>query len=88
MNAKKEKDYISLEDHFLPEIIDPQTGRVLPREEGELVFTTLTKEGTPIVHRTGDISSLNYEPCSCGRTLVRMKKSFSLAPMICSSLEE
>ena len=67
------------EDHFLAEIIDPQTGRVLPPgEEGELVFTTLTKEGTPIVrYRTGDISSLNYEPCSCGRTLVRMKRVFS-----------
>jgi len=67
------------EDHFLAEIIDPQTGRVLPPgEEGELVFTTLTKEGTPIVrYRTGDISSLNYEPCSCGRTLIRMKRVFS-----------
>ncbi|HOQ68125.1 MAG TPA: phenylacetate--CoA ligase, partial [Candidatus Atribacteria bacterium] len=75
---EKEGLHIS-EDHFLPEIVDPQTGRVLPPgEEGELVFTTLTKEGTPLIrYRTGDISSLNYEPCSCGRTLVRMKRVFS-----------
>ncbi len=67
------------EDRFLPEIIDPRTERALPPgEEGELVFTTLTKEGTPVIrYRTGDISSLNYEPCSCGRTLVRMKRVFS-----------
>lgn len=64
------------EDHFLPEIIDPDTGAVLPPgEKGELVFTTLTKEAFPIIrYRTKDISCLHYEPCECGRTLVRMEK--------------
>lgn len=64
------------EDHFLPEIIDPDTGEVLPAgEKGELVFTTLTKEAFPIIrYRTKDISRLYYEPCACGRTLVRMEK--------------
>jgi phenylacetate-CoA ligase len=64
------------EDHFLPEIIDPDTGEVLPEgEKGELVFTTLTKEAFPIIrYRTKDISRLIYEPCACGRTLVRMEK--------------
>jgi phenylacetate-CoA ligase len=64
------------EDHFLPEVIDPDTGEVLPPgEQGELVFTTLTKEAFPIIrYRTKDISRLFYEQCSCGRTLVRMQK--------------
>ncbi|CAG35995.1 phenylacetate--CoA ligase family protein [Desulfotalea psychrophila] len=64
------------EDHFLPEIIDPVTGEVLPPgSEGELVFTTLTKEAFPIIrYRTRDISRLYYEKCACGRTLVRMEK--------------
>lgn len=64
------------EDHFLPEIIDPETGEVLPPgEKGELVFTTLTKEAFPIIrYRTKDISRLFYDTCSCGRTLVRMEK--------------
>ncbi len=64
------------EDHFLPEIINPETGAVLPPgEKGELVFTTLTKEAFPIIrYRTKDISRLIYEPCGCGRTLVRMEK--------------
>jgi phenylacetate-CoA ligase len=64
------------EDHFLPEIIDPDTGEVLPPgEQGELVFTTLTKEAFPIIrYRTKDISRLIYEQCDCGRTLVRMEK--------------
>ena len=64
------------EDHFLPEIIDPDTGEVLPPgEQGELVFTTLTKEAFPIIrYRTKDISKLIYEQCDCGRTLVRMDK--------------
>ncbi len=63
------------EDHFYPEIIDPETGAVLPRgAEGELVFTTLTKEGIPMLrYRTRDITRLNYESCSCGRTNVRME---------------
>ena len=64
------------EDHFVPEIIHPQTLQVLPEgEEGELVFTTVTKEGLPLLrYRTRDLSSLDYSPCPCGRTLVRMKK--------------
>jgi phenylacetate-CoA ligase len=64
------------EDHFIPEIIDPHTLKVLPPgEEGELVLTTLTKEAFPLVrYRTRDITSLDYSPCPCGRTLVRMKK--------------
>lgn len=64
------------EDHFLPEIIDPKTEEVLPYgEEGELVFTSLTKEAFPVIrYRTGDITSLNPEPCACGRTHVRMSR--------------
>jgi phenylacetate-CoA ligase len=66
------------EDLFYPEIIDPQTGRILPDgEKGELVFTTLTKEGTPLLrYRTRDITYLMREPCSCGRTMVRMHRLF------------
>jgi len=62
------------EDHFLPEIVDPETGDPLPEgEEGLLVITTLTKEALPLVrYWTGDITSLDSRPCSCGRTLVRM----------------
>lgn len=64
------------EDYFIPEIINPDTGEVLPAgSKGELVFTTLTKEGLPLIrYRTRDITSLNYETCSCGRTFVRMNK--------------
>ena len=64
------------EDHFLPEIIDPATGEVLPPgETGELVFTSLTKEAFPVIrYRTRDITSLNFEPCICGRTHVRMNR--------------
>lgn len=64
------------EDHFLPEIIDPETGEQLPAgETGELVLTTLTKEGIPLIrYRTRDITSLNYVPCKCGRTHVRMNR--------------
>ncbi len=63
------------EDHFLPEIIDPETGEVLPEgERGELVITTLSKQALPIIrYRTGDITSLVKEPCGCGRTMVRME---------------
>ena len=66
------------EDHFYPEIINPETGQVLPMgEKGELVFTTLTKEGTPLLrYRTRDISCLMDEACSCGRTTVRMHRLF------------
>jgi len=64
------------EDMFIPEIVDPDTGEVLPEgESGELVFTTLIKEGFPLIrYRTHDICSLNYEKCACGRTHVRMNK--------------
>ncbi len=64
------------EDHFYPEIIDPDTLELLPPGSiGELVFTTLTKEGLPLIrYRTRDLTRLNYEKCSCGRTLVRMEK--------------
>ncbi len=64
------------EDHFIPEIIDPDTGEVLPiGETGELVFSTITKEGFPILrYRTRDICRLTDEPCACGRTHIRMCK--------------
>ena len=64
------------EDHFLPEIINPTTGDPLPNGEmGELVFTTLTKEALPVIrYRTGDMTTLDIEPCACGRTAVRMAK--------------
>ncbi len=64
------------EDHFLPEIIDPKTGKVLKEgEEGELVLTTLTREGTSLIrYRTGDITQINYQPCDCGRTMARISK--------------
>lgn len=64
------------EDHFLVEVIDPHTGRMLPPgEEGELVLSTLTKEALPMLrYRTGDISSLDVTQCDCGRTSVRMAR--------------
>ena len=64
------------EDHFYPEIINPATGAVLPPgREGELVFTMLTKRALPLIrYRTRDITTLHYEKCACGRTLVRMAK--------------
>lgn len=64
------------EDHFIPEIIDPETLEVLPEGElGELVFSTVTKEGLPLIrYRTRDLTRLNFETCACGRTLVRMNK--------------
>ena len=64
------------EDNFIAEIIDPDTGEVLPEgSSGELVFTSLTKEGFPVIrYRTRDICSLNHEPCACGRTHSRMNK--------------
>lgn len=64
------------EDHFIPEIIDPNTGEVLPfGEKGELVFTCITKEALPLIrYRTRDISILYPEPCSCGRTHMRMNR--------------
>ena len=73
---EEQKGLHIFEDHFIVEIIDPESGEVLPYgETGELVFTSLTKEAFPIIrYRTKDITSLNPEPCSCGRTHVRMNK--------------
>jgi phenylacetate-CoA ligase len=64
------------EDHFIPEIIDPQTGEVLPPgAAGELVITTITKEGIPLIrYRTRDITRLIPEPCVCGRTHFRLAR--------------
>ena len=64
------------EDHFIPEIIDPKTGEVLPDgEKGELVFTSITKEAFPLLrYRTKDICVLSRKKCSCGRTLIKMSK--------------
>ena len=64
------------EDHFIPEIINPETGEVLPDgEKGELVFTSITKEAFPLLrYRTKDICVLSRKKCSCGRTLVKMSK--------------
>jgi phenylacetate-CoA ligase len=66
------------EDHFIPEIIDPVTLRTLPPgAEGELVLTSLTKEALPLIRfRTGDITTLDYAPCACGRTHCRISKIF------------
>jgi phenylacetate-CoA ligase len=64
------------EDHFLPEIIDPDTGEPLPAgREGELVFTPITKQALPVIrYRTGDIATLDTTACACGRTTVRMSR--------------
>jgi phenylacetate-CoA ligase len=64
------------EDHFIPEIINPDTGEVLPHgEKGELVITTITKEGIPMIrYRTRDITRIISEPCICGRTHVRLER--------------
>ncbi|MDA8414617.1 MAG: phenylacetate--CoA ligase [Desulfobacteraceae bacterium] len=64
------------EDHFIPEIINPETGqRVAEGERGELVITTITKQGIPLVrYRTRDITSITYEPCICGRTHARITR--------------
>ncbi|WP_045222245.1 phenylacetate--CoA ligase family protein [Desulfonatronum thioautotrophicum] len=74
--AVAQKGLHIFEDHFLPEIIDPNTGEQLPPgATGELVLTTLTKEAQPLIrYRTRDITSLNYVPCRCGRTHVRMNR--------------
>ena len=65
-----------MEDHFLVELIDPDTGEAVPPgEKGELVITTLTKEAIPLIrYRTRDITTLNLTPCRCGRTLARMNR--------------
>jgi phenylacetate-CoA ligase len=64
------------EDHFYPEIIDPETGEVLPDgAEGELVLTTLSKEAMPMIrYRTRDVTAIVAEPCACGRTLRRIRR--------------
>jgi phenylacetate-CoA ligase len=64
------------EDHFIPEIINPETGALLAEgEKGELVITTITKQGIPLIrYRTRDITSLNYEKCVCGRTHARIAR--------------
>jgi phenylacetate-CoA ligase len=64
------------EDHFIPEIINPVTGQRVPEgERGELVITTITKQGIPLIrYRTRDITSLTYEPCICGRTHARISR--------------
>ena len=71
-----QSDLHIFEDHFFPEIIDPQTGQPLPEgTEGELVLTTLSKHAMPMVrYRTRDISVLVPEPCACGRTIRRIKR--------------
>mgnify|MGYP006275473423 CR=1 FL=1 len=63
------------EDHYYPEIVDPRTGEpVAEGEEGELVLTTLTKDALPVLrYRTGDLTTLDYGTCECGRTMVRME---------------
>ena len=73
----KEKNGLHIfEDHFIPEVIDPETGERLPDgESGELVLTTITKEAFPMIrYRTGDLTSLDHSACPCGRTLVRMSR--------------
>lgn len=64
------------EDHYLVEVVNPATGEPLPEgEEGELVFTTLTKEALPLLrYRSGDLSALDSTPCACGRTVARMRR--------------
>ena len=71
------KDGLHLnEDHFVAEVVNPETGTVLPSgSQGELVLTTITKEGFPVIrYRTGDLCSIQTSPCPCGRTLARMSR--------------
>ncbi len=72
------------EDHFYAEIIDPDTGVVLPEGSvGELVLTSLTKQAFPMIrYRTRDITRIHYDRCDCGRTLARMEKRVA-GQMIC-----
>lgn len=67
------------EDHFLVEVIDPATGEAVPEgKEGELVFTSLTKEAVPVIrYRTGDLASVSYRPCACGRVFARHSKVYA-----------
>ncbi len=74
------------EDHFLPEVVEPVTGRALPPgEEGELVLTTLTNSAYPLLrYRTSDLTALRLEPCSCGRTMARMDRAVKRADRMIS----
>jgi phenylacetate-CoA ligase len=74
--AEAKKGLHIFEDHFIAEVVDPVTGKALPYgERGELVFTTITKEAFPVIrYRTRDITTLNPEPCVCGRTHIRMQR--------------
>jgi phenylacetate-CoA ligase len=67
------------EDHFIVEVVDPETGEAVPEgKEGELVFTSLTKEALPVLRfRTGDLASITTRPCACGRTLTRHTKVYA-----------
>ena len=78
VSCEKQNGLHIQEDHFIPEIINPETlAPMAEGETGELVFTTITKEGMPLLrYRTRDLSSLDYSPCACGRTNVRMAKIF------------
>ncbi len=76
MECHCQKGMHIFEDHFIPEIINPESGEVLPYGElGELVFTPATKEAMPLIrYRTRDLTRLHADRCECGRTLVRMEK--------------
>lgn len=76
MECQEKKGMHIFEDHFIAEVIDPETGEQLPfGQQGELVFTSLTKEAFPIIrYRTRDITTLTEETCSCGRTHIRMRR--------------
>ena len=67
------------EDHFLVEVVDPATGEPVPDgKEGELVFTSLTKEALPVIrYRSGDLASISYRPCACGRVFARHSKVYA-----------
>ena len=67
------------EDHFLVEVVDPATGEPVPEgKEGELVFTSLTKEAVPVIrYRSGDLASVSYRPCACGRVFARHSKVYA-----------
>jgi phenylacetate-CoA ligase len=67
------------EDHFLVEVVDPETGEAMSEgNEGELVFTSLTKEAVPVIrYRTGDLASISYRPCACGRVFARHSKVYA-----------
>lgn len=78
VECEKKNGLHIFEDHFIPEIINPETGEKLSDGEvGELVLTTITKEAFPMIrYRTGDLTSLDHSRCACGRTIVRMSRVF------------